>query len=134
MDVAQDSGVTLGLSPAEIQRNMRYGQAMQTSPVRFVLTDVTELRDKAFEQAVTNARTRAARLAQLHRVKLGDALSIQEIPGSANRPVVNYVPFGPPDEDDERRVTSANLAEIPVKVKLLVRFAIEGADPATAQQ
>ena len=71
------------------------------------------------------------RLALLHGVKLGSALSIQEIPVPKGQ-VVNYTPYPQADDDDERRVTSTNLAEIPVKVRLLVRFAIEGADPTTA--
>jgi hypothetical protein len=38
-----------------------------------------------------------------------------------------------PETGGEPRVSSPTLAAIPVQVKLLVRFAIEPGDPATAQ-
>ncbi len=47
--------------------------------MRFVLADLSALREKAYEKAVADAHNRATRLAKLHHVKLGSALSIQEI-------------------------------------------------------
>ena len=143
LDVAQDSGVTIGPTAAEIQMNMRFGNyANNTAPVRFVVTDLEQIREKAYEQAVADARSRATRLAKLHQVKLGSALSVQEILVAGDQRGVNQnvnpnVPNTRPvaeGEDEEPRVTSTSLSNIPVQVKLLVRFAIQAPDPATAQQ
>ncbi len=80
LDTAQDTGVTIGPSAAEVMRNMRYGNySNNTTAVRFVVADLAEIREKAYEQAVADARSRAARLAKLNQVKLGGALSVQEV-------------------------------------------------------
>lgn len=139
MDVAQDSGVSVGPNPAEVMRAMRYNQAVSNaSPVRFVLADLAELREKAYEKAVADARSRATRLAKLHHVTLGSALSIQEILVGGDQITVNGAQFNQanPSDDEEGlpRIASTTLAPVPVQVKLLVRFAITPADPATAQQ
>ena len=39
-----------------------------------------------------------------------------------------------PEVSDQPRISSTTLSDIPVQVKLLVRFAIQPADPATAQK
>ena len=143
MDVAQDTGVTVGPSAAEVMRNMRYGNyTNNTTAVRFVVADLAAIREKAYEQAVADARSRAARLAKLNQVKLGAALSVQEIlvAGDQQTPVSTNVQYGvvqptPLAEDaGEPRLTSTNLSGINVQVKLLVRFAIQSPDPATAQK
>ena len=61
--------------------------------VRFVISDLTELREKAYENAVADARARAQRLAKLHQVRLGAAQLIQEaqVAGDANTIATNYV-------------------------------------------
>ena len=145
LDVAQDSGVTIGPSAAEIQQAMRFGNYNNLNhnvPVRFVVTDLSAMREKAYELAVADARSRAARLAKLHQVKLGSALSVQEIAvagdqGGALRNTGIVQPqsaLTPHESEAEPRISSASLTDIPVQVKLLVRFAILPADPATAQQ
>ena len=148
LDVAQDAGVSVGPTPAELTRNMRLGLAgLGNSPVRFVLTDLAELREKAYEKAVADAADRAGRLAKLHHVKVGQALSIQEVAvgGDASAAAANpqvamlSVSYGvqtaqPADTSSEPRIVSNTLTGVPVQVKLLVRFAIHPADPATAQQ
>jgi uncharacterized protein YggE len=145
IDVAQDAGVSVGLSAADIQMRQRYGIYGTTAgtTVRFVVADLAELREKAYERAVADARDRAGRLAKLNRVKLGRAVSVQEIQvagdaDTSNRAigavVVPNVQAPVPDASAEPRIASTTLADIPVQVKLLVRFAIEPADPATAQK
>jgi uncharacterized protein YggE len=142
LDVAQDSGVTIGPSAAEVMRNMRYGNYMMnnTVPVRFVVADLAEMREKAYEQAVADARNRAARLAKLNHVKLGSALSVQEIQVAGDSPTSNPngqnygLPQPNAEPNDTPRVASPTLSGIPVQVKLAVRFAIQAPDPATAQQ
>ncbi|HEX3725998.1 MAG TPA: SIMPL domain-containing protein [Pirellulales bacterium] len=157
MDVAQDSGVNVGPSPAEVMRNLRFGQpAPNSTPVRFVLTDLNDLREKAYERAVADAQNRASRLAKLHHVKLGSALSIQEVSVGGDQALANsnqnnsansmpqLTVFGwqntgsqqsaPGEGEGEPRIASNYLSGMAVQVRLLVRFAIHPAEPATAQQ
>ncbi|MBI3839424.1 MAG: SIMPL domain-containing protein [Planctomycetia bacterium] len=141
LDVAQDSGILIGPNQADLLRNMRMGlgQGGSSAPVKFVVADAAEIREKVYEQAVADARDRAKRLAKLHQVRLGPAVSIQEVPSTTSRQAAYspYYPFGLPqqdDGDDGESGTSTMLSEISLKVKLLVRFAIETPPPATAQQ
>jgi len=139
LDTASDSGVTIGPNQAELLRAMRFGQQTpNNAPVRFVVADLAELREKAYEKAVADARSRAQRLAKLHHVKLGSAVLIQEVQVSGDQPAaIAYQgnQLGTPEYDgDEPRMTSGSLTGVSVQVKLLVRFAIEAAGPATAQQ
>jgi uncharacterized protein YggE len=146
IDTAQDSGVVVGPSPAEVMRAARYGNFMgNSSAVRFIVADLEELREKAYEKAVADARARAARLAKLNHVRLGSALSVQEIQVAGDAPSNNstvnaYVYYGAaqtttgPEELGTPRIVSSTISGTPVQVKLLVRFAIQPADPATAQK
>jgi uncharacterized protein YggE len=147
IDVAQDAGANIGLTQAEIQMRQRYGMAdFSGSTVQFVVADLGEVRERAYELAVEDARSRATRLAKLNQVKLGSALSVQEIQvagdSDASKTMNLYAPYvanllqmGSATEVSEGpRISSSSLAEIPVQVKLLVRFAIQPADPATAQK
>jgi uncharacterized protein YggE len=147
IDVAQDAGVSIGLSPEEIQQRQQFGMyAPQGAAIRFVVTDLAELREKAYELAVADARDRAARLARLNGVKLGPTLSVVEtqVAGDtdANGDEVRYNQFGGffnrpmlgRLSQERPRITSMTLASIPVRVKLSVRFAIEPSGPATAQK
>jgi uncharacterized protein YggE len=148
IDVAQDAGASIGLTPAEIQMRQRYGMYDYSgTTVQFVVADLAELREKAYEKAVADARDRAARLAKLNQVKLGPALSVQEVQvaGDADagpKPINPFLPYAAtlglgstsPEVSQGPRISSPTLADIPVQVKLLVRFAIQPADPATAQK
>ena len=140
IDIAQDAGVSVVLSPAEIQMRQRYGNRnTQKVTVRFVVADLAELRENAYERAVADARNRASRLAKLNHVKLGSAVSVQEVQvaGDAQTPTRSTNPYAlvpAPEMSQQPRISSTTLADIPVQVKLLVRFAIEPEDPATAQK
>ncbi len=140
LDVAQDAGVGVGLSPTEMVNAIRRGQyGNQQLPIRFVVADLAQLREKAYEKAVEDARDRAARLARLNRVKLGATLAVHEVLVAGDQPTVQHVTnFGqqapPPHVAEGPRVVSSSLTDIPVQVKLLVRFAIEPLDPATARK
>ncbi len=142
LDAAHDAGIDIGPNAADMMRAYRYGQALTNNlPVRFVLSDLSELREAAYEKAVHDARDRATRLAKLHQVKLGSALSIQETLVSGDNPTVQqvYQPYQqnstqPLVESDGPRIVSSSLAPVPVQVKLMVRFAIVQPEPATAQK
>lgn len=137
LDVAQDSGSTLGPSQEEMAMAWRYGYAPTGAMVRFVVRDLAALREEAYELAVGDARSRAERLARLNGVKLGPVLSVQELEVSGDEAVLNqpyYARYNPPAPTNSGpQITSESFAEIPFRVKLLVRFAIEPENPATAQ-
>jgi uncharacterized protein YggE len=146
LDTAQDAGVTIGPSPAEVMRNARFGNyLLNNSAVRFIVSDLEELREKAYERAVAEARLRAVRLAQLNHVRLGSALSVQEIQVAGDAPSSNstvnaYVYYGQsqtpagPEEIGSPKIVSSTISGTPVQVKLLVRFAIQPDEPATVQK
>jgi uncharacterized protein len=147
IDVAQDAGVNIGLTQAEMLTRQRYGMfGGQSTNVRFVVADLVELREKAYELAVADAAARAARLARLNHVKLGSAVAVNEIRVAGDeqpaqtQPASPYYPFlnlnsqnTVPETSQEPRISSPTLSDVPVQVKLLVRFAIQPAVPATAQ-
>jgi len=140
LDAARDAGVNVGPTAAEAAMALRFGrQPQNASPVRFVLDDLADVREKAYAAAVADARDRATRLAKLHHMELGSALSIQEVAVGGDKPtttVINayiYQPAAPAIDTDGPRIVSNSLAEIPVYVKLMVRFAISPPAPATAQ-
>lgn len=143
LDVAQDAGVNVGPTAAEVMMAYRYGrQPENAAPVRFVLDDLAELREKAYEAAAADAQARAARLAKLHRTTLGPAISIHELAVGGDSPattVVNayaYAQGAQPvaTETEGPRIISSSLAEVPVQVRLMVRFGTAPPDPATAQK
>lgn len=137
LDVAQDSGAAIGPSQEEMNMAWRYGFPPSNTMVRFVVRDLAALREEAYELAVADARSRAERLARLNGVKLGSVLSVQEIEVSGNDIGAYQTPYPryntPGAHQDGPQITSESFAEIPFRVKLLVRFAIEPENPATAQ-
>ena len=54
-----------------------------------------------------------------------------QMPARSTNP---YALVPAPEMSQQPRISSTTLADIPVQVKLLVRFAIEPEDPATAQK
>ncbi len=141
LDIAQDAGVNVGPTAAEVMMAYRYGrQPENAAAVRFVLDDLAELREKAYEAATEDAQARAARLAKLHKMTLGRAISIQELVVGGDVPTTTVVqPYQQASqpasvENDRPRIVSSSLAEIPVQVKLMVRFDLAAPDPATAQK
>lgn len=140
LDTAQDSGTAFGPSTAELQNAYRYGRQPTGAIVKFVLRDLESLREKVYEEAVADARQRASRLAKLNRIKLGPVISVQEVQVSGDdagqrvvQPYEVYQPGADPDSSKrEPRIESSTLAEIPFRVKLLVRYSIDGSGEKTA--
>ena len=137
LDVARDSGAVIGQTGAESYRNYYYG-GQRTSPpvVKFVIRDLDEMREQAYERAMADARRRAERLARLSGVKLGPALSINEVQVSGEQMVYNQYQnqMATAGAGDDPNVGSEMFAEIPFAVKLMVRFAIEKPEMKTAQK
>jgi uncharacterized protein YggE len=121
LDVAQDAGARVGP-----QNNFNpyyynpYMYANNQGLVRFVLDDFEKLEDEAYEKAMADARSRAERLAKLSGVELGPVLGVREIalPGDSN---MNQTPDG---EMPKKRLEASKFQEIPVRVELVVRFAV----------
>ena len=135
LDVARDSGAVVGQTGTETYRNMYYGgQRTNTPVVRFVIRDLDEMREQAYERAMADARRRAERLARLSGVKLGPALSINEMQVSGEQMVYNQYQGQMAPVGDDPNVGSEMFADIPFAVKLMVRFAIEKPEIKTAQK
>ena len=88
LDVAQDSGVNVGPNAAEVMRAYRYGQQLQNYDAGAVRLDRPgrAAREGLRKGRGRRAASRATRLAKLHQVKLGSALSIQEIVVGGDQP------------------------------------------------
>lgn len=137
LDTAKDSGASIGPTQSEMQMAWRYGQQANSTLVRFIVRDLNKLREEAYENAVHDARTRAQRLAKLNGIKLGEVLSVQEVQVSGDDQQVVTTPWGQnmPSSKKAREpeISSEQFADIPFRVKLLVRFSILPADAKTAQ-
>jgi uncharacterized protein len=136
LDTAKDSGASVGPTQSEMQMAWRYGQQANSTLVRFIVRDLNKLREEAYENAVHDARTRAQRLAKLNGIKLGEVLGVQEVQVSGDDQQLVTTPWGqtmPSKKAHEPEISSEQFADIPFRVKLLVRFSILPADAKTAQ-
>ncbi|HVX15190.1 MAG TPA: SIMPL domain-containing protein [Pirellulales bacterium] len=137
LDTAKDSGASVGPTQAEMNMAWRYGQQANSTLVRFIVRDLNKLREEAYENAVEDARTRAKRLAKLNGIKLGDVLGVQEVAVSGDDQQLVTTPWGQTMPSSKRahepEISSEQFAEIPFRVKLMVRFSILPADAKTAQ-
>lgn len=129
IDAAQDSGAGLGVSDNDMMMMRYYGYgARQTPLVKFVVTNLTELREKAYELAVADARKRAERLARLNGVKLGPVVAVDEVEHGRQNVVYNYGPFNQEDTAHEKEeLVADSMTGGKITVHLRVRFGIEGA-------
>jgi uncharacterized protein YggE len=121
LDVAQDAGAKVG---AQGEFSPYYYYRFDITPpsglVRFVLDDFDKLQEQAYEKAIADARARAERLARLSRVDLGPIVAIRElvVPGEGNANADSQ------DDAPRKRLVTPRFQEIPVRVELLVRFAV----------
>lgn len=129
IDAAQDSGAGLGVSDSDMMMMRYYGYGVRQTPlVKFVVTNLTELREKAYELAVADARKRAERLARLNGVKLGAVIAVDEVDSSRQNVVYNYVPFNNDDAAHEKEeLVAESMMGGKITVHLRVRFGIDGA-------
>ncbi len=126
LDAAQDSGAGLGMSDSDMMM-MRYygwGGMQQNALVKFIVTNVSEAREKAYELAVEDAKKRAERLARLSGVQLGSVLAIDEVgTGAMNR--FYYTPYDPnEDKENKDEIIAETMSGGQFRIKLNVRFAI----------
>jgi uncharacterized protein YggE len=139
LDTARDSGADIGPSAAELNMAYRYGRQVSGSISKFVLQDFDDIREEAYKAAVADARARAERLASLTGLKLGRVLSVSEISVSGDEITTQSQPYNNPNQasagEPRRglRIETDMFADIPVRVRLMVRFAIEEPETVTAQ-
>jgi uncharacterized protein YggE len=138
LDTARDSGADVGPSAAEVNMAYRYGRPVTGSISRFVLQDFESVREEAYKAAIADARQRAERLAKLNGLKLGRVLSVSEVAVSGDettsQPQPNYnVQAGSGEPHRGLRIETDMFADIPVRVRLMVRFAIDDPVTETAQ-
>lgn len=138
LDAAKDSGAEIGPSAADINMAWRYGQQANSALVRFVVVDLNELREQAYQNAVADARARAERLAKLNGIRVGEVLGVQEVQVSGDDGGQTTTPWGQVVAShhklNEPKITSDTFAEIPFRVRLMVRFGIAPAEEKTAQK
>jgi uncharacterized protein YggE len=134
LDAAQDSGGNLGMSDADMMTMRYYGWGMQqNSLVKFIVSNAKETREKAYENAVADARMRAERLARLNGVKLGTVLAIDEVRAGNNFSPWYYTPPTEEDKGEKDEVVAESMSGGKVRIKLRVRFALEPAATAAVQ-
>ncbi len=90
--------------------------------VTFVVADPAAAREEAYRKAFADATQRATRLATLAGAKIGAVLSAEEADAEH---MVYYSYPGRGASSDEARLVSSTLEDIPVRVVLRVRFALE---------
>jgi uncharacterized protein YggE len=133
LDTIKDAGGNLGPSSSDMMA-MRYGIMPSSTTVRFMVREFKRLREKAYEQAVEDARVRGSRLANLNGVKLGQVTAVHEIQvaGDAPEKPAQRMPWywggttETPVEQDE--ISTDLLGDVPVTVRLMVHFEIAQAD------
>jgi len=124
LDAAKDTGAAIGPP----RRNNQYymvptsGDDSLPGIVTFVVADPEAAREEAYRKAFADARQRAARLAMLAGAKVGAVLSAEE---ANTEHMVYYSYSGGGTSRSETRLVSSTLEDIPVRVTLRVRFALE---------
>lgn len=131
LDVAQDAGGKIGGQNDNMSYYYyRYGQ-QSSGLVHFILDDFSALQEKAYGEAIADARSKAGRLAKLSGVELGRVAGVREVVVPGERGGLSFSLYGNPapvdDEMPRKRLESSKFQEIPVKVELLVRFDAAGA-------
>ena len=96
--------------------------------VRFALQDPKSVREKACRKALEDAKEQASRLANLAGGRLGRAVSVTDMPAAVDYPTVTEVIqaiYGGDENlqpEEQGRIVSGGLKDIPVRVSLRVRF------------
>jgi uncharacterized protein YggE len=131
LDAAQDSGAGLGMSDSDMMmmRYYGYGGMQNSSLVKFIVTNISEIREQAYDLAVADARKRAERLARLNGVKLGPVLAVDELTTGRSSPYF-YMPDVGDTKENQEEVMAETLSGGHVRIKLRVRYAIEPAGAA----
>ena len=138
LDTAKDAGVVAG-PDSNSAMMMRMGVSVPNTVVTYVADDAAAVRTKAGEDAFRQAKERAQRLADLAGARLGPVLSMEETSAtsgheqSMQEKVIQMIYGGGGSTPDDPQLTSSTLMEMPVRVGLKVRFALEPKASGAAQ-
>lgn len=134
LDAAKDAGAKIGEGTDNALLMQMIGRTGSPTPVvKFVVEDAQQSREKAYQQAFDQAKARATRLARLAGAELGPVESIEEAPDAVGkkeesvqeRMISAIYGISSKSNEEETRLASDQLAEIPVRVTLKVRFSLE---------
>jgi uncharacterized protein YggE len=132
LDAAKDAGVAVGSDSNNSLLMRMNGMSMPVAMVTFVADDPSTARKQASEDAFKQAKEKAQRLAAMAGAQLGGVLSMEEGPAASGREesmqerLIETIYGGGQKAPDDPRLTSPTLLEMPVRVNLRVRFALEG--------
>lgn len=134
LDAAKDAGASIGKDGGASSLLQAMGQGGSMSPVvHFVVEHPEELREQAYQKAFDEATARATRLAKLAHARLGRAVSIEEVAAAAPKEagmqmqMLSAIYGIETASSDDTRLSSDKLIDIPVRVTLRVRFALDNA-------
>ena len=132
LDAAKDAGVSVGSDGNSSLIARMNGMSMPSEMVTFVADDPSAARKQASEDAFKQAKEKAQRLAAMAGTQLGGVLSMEESTATSGREeslqerFIETIYGGGQKAPEDPRLTSPTLVEMPVRVNLRVRFALEG--------
>lgn len=130
VDTARQAGLQVGDTPSNyIQAQLQAQTGTNPEAIAvFKVPDRSELEAQAYEKAVADARAKAERIAKVSGVKLGRVLLVQDQATSqeGNQLLLAAIYSSAASATPEsKEVQSAAMAEIPVTVRITVKFEIE---------
>lgn len=131
LDAAKDAGVSVGSDANSSLMARMNGMSMPSEMVTFVADDPAAARKQASEEAFRQAKEKAQRLAAMAGSQLGGVLSMEESAGPAGTDeslqskMIELIYGNGQKASDDPRLVSSTLVEMPVRVNLRVRFALE---------
>jgi uncharacterized protein YggE len=135
LDVAKDAGFQIGQSPAsnyyEAMIRAETGDSGSGATVSFRLPDSSALRDKAYQAAIDDAKTKAQKLADASGAKLGRIASVRD-DGAApkqesetsNLAMMIYGAVAHKPSAEEAVLSGGTSGELTLHVNLTVQFEI----------
>jgi uncharacterized protein len=130
LDGVRDAGLTTGVDPNN--PNAQAEGQPANAVVMFVADNLGAARDQATEAAFQNAKEKAQRIAKLAGGKLGAASAVEETAVFATNNeeaaalgMLSAIYSGGSVGADETALKSVLLVELPVRVSLRVRFALQ---------
>jgi uncharacterized protein YggE len=131
LDTAKDVGIAAGSDDSSSLVMRLNGMGGTQSMVTFIADDVAAARKKASEDAFAQAKKNAEQLAAMSGARLGPVVSMEETAVSGGKEqsmqerMIEMVYGGSKTSSPDPRLSSSALVELPVRVNLRVRFALE---------
>ncbi|HZZ28825.1 MAG TPA: SIMPL domain-containing protein [Pirellulales bacterium] len=131
LDTAKDAGVSVGDTTSNSLLSRINGMSTPVAMVTFVADDPAGARQTASEKAFAQAKQKAQKLAEMAGAQLGPVISMEEGMEGSNKTeslqsrMIEMIYGGGGGAPDDPRLTSTLLVDMPVRVNLRVRFALE---------